>query len=523
MKLEELLNAELPNHTPTHEEKRRSKYKHQSRTNPVDCVCKEPNELIRPAVLESSCSVFNVAMSSHGVTSDQLLSLKTKVKDVVYPYMIDEYNRYRLNYNRRFNYYPILISKVACTKEIAETISFCTKYNLPFRARGGSHAYAPASLVNSGVIIDQAANHNQMTIDHANHTVTIQGGALLGPVINELAKHNLTVPFGTCVTNGLAGLVLGGGMGFLTRRYGLTSDNLLDTKIVLADGSITHANCTTNPDLFWALKGAGCGNFGIVSTFTFRTYELPWVTVFTILFDYADTKVVLNTWQNLTPYVTSRLTCGINMRNRFQPLTVTGQLTPGNSRIEDQERLYELIQPFIALGLHNSISIKTLSLLDAAKYYGKGSYARPVLFYNQSEFNFAPLTEEAMDTIVYHMDKLTIKQSFFSTEIDSLGGNFAKIDSSAFASRDALMWIQFTSAWDFVEDSEENISWLRTYYADMRKYFPMKRRYVGALDYDISREEALTSYYGPNVPELMKIKSKYDPRNVFNFEQSIPV
>lgn len=187
--------------------------------------------------------------------------------------------------------------------------------------------------------------------------------------------------------------------------------------------------------------------------------------------------------------------------------------------------MYALLKPLRKLKLHTQLSIRSVSLSEAAKYFGQGSYARPLFFYNKSDFNFDYLPDAAIDIVIYNMSLLNKNQSYHKTEIDALGGNFSRIasDATAFPSRKALHWIQYTSLWDTQDEEKENVDWLKNYYQSLREYFPKNMKYVNALDYDSSPKEALRSYYGKNLPKLIEIKQKYDPHNAFNFEQSIPL
>ena len=491
--------------------------------NKVDCICKCTNILIRPSQFEETCFIFDEAENLYGVDSKILLSLQKLVTEIYYPFT-KQYDFYRLNFNHRFNFYPVAIVRAHTVEDIVSTINFCRAYKIPLRARGGAHAYQPASLINFGIVIDQRSRDAIVKINHQKKTVQIQAGALLGPSVTKLSSGNLLLPTGTCTTNGLAGLTLGGGIGFSRREYGLTMDSVVNIKVVLADGSVVKANNSKNSDLFWALKGAGGGNFGVVTDFTFKVYPMQWVTIFTLNYNFSDTKKILKAWQKWAPFTNTKLTSELDIHNRFQPVIVTGQLLADSDKISDQKLLLKLIKPLLDLGIHTDLSIKTVALKESYEYFAEGSYARPLFFYNQSYFNFDMLSDEAMDTIIYHMGLLDESQSYHKTEIDALGGNFSKIpsDATAFPSRSAIHWLQFTSLWTVQEQEKSNVKWLSNYYSAMRKFFPLNRKYVNALDYDVPRLSALKSYYGPNLLKLIKIKHKYDPTNFFNFEQSIP-
>jgi len=491
--------------------------------NEIECICKQTNILIRPAYFEETCFIFSETENRFGVSSNELLSLRDLVTEVIYPFN-KEYDFYRLNYNHRFNIYPIAVVRAHKKSDVVATINFCVKYRLPIRARGGAHAYQPASLVNFGIVLDQRPRDNA-TIDFVRNQVTIQTGALLGPVANKLSEHNFIIPTGTCVTNGVAGLTLGGGIGFYLREYGLTMDQLVSAKIVLANGSLINTNSKSNSDLFWALKGAGGGNFGVVTDLTFNLTKIGYVTIFTLYYNFIDAKAVLKTWQSFAPNTITKLTSEFDIFNKYQPVIVTGQLLPVKNPKSDLKLLIKLIKPLLDLNLQTNLSIKTMSVKESYEYFGQGSYARPLFFYNKSDFNFDLLSDEAIDTIIYYMSLLNKSQTHHKTEIDALGGNFSSIasEATAFPSRKAIHWLQYTSLWDTSDEQDPNIEWLQSYYNAMRPYFPLNRKYVNALDYDSTRESALNSYYADNLDNLITIKQKYDPTDVFRFEQSIPV
>lgn len=492
--------------------------------NEVDCICNSSENLTKPAHFEETCYIFDMTENLFNVDSQTLLSLASCVSEIYYPFT-NQYNFYRLNYNHRFNYYPVAIVRAHNIDDVINTIGFCRENGIPFRVRGGAHCYEPASIVNFGIVLDMTPMNTVFDVDHQNQTVTIQSGALLGPVIKILSEQNIIIPFGTCVTNGLAGLTLGGGIGFATRERGLTLDNVVNMEIVLADGEVVNANRKVNRDLFWAMRGAGGGNFGVVTNFTFNFLYADWVTVFTMNYNFDDTKEVFLTWQEWAPYTDTRLTAEMDIFNKYQPVVVTGQLLPCKNPQSDRKKMFKLLEPLIRLNLHNDFSIKTMTAMEAAEYFGQGSYARPLFFYNKSDFNFEPLPCSAIDVIIHHMSLLDKTQTYNKTEIDALGGNFSTVpsDATAFPSRKAIYWLQYTSLWDIQEQQKPSMEWLNNYYEDLRPYFPLDRKYVNALDYDSCPYGALKSYYGENLPRLVQVKRKYDPMNFFRFEQSIPL
>ena len=482
-----------------------------------DSKCTRENILVRPAEYEESCFIFDKTRALYNMTTAQIVSLG--VTEVIYPFGTT-YDFYRLNYNHRFNMYPVAIVRAHTVRDIRRTIKYCQKFGIPIRLRGGAHAYQPASLMDFGVVLDQRPRQK---VRIGRDRVKIEAGALLGPVIDALADHDLTIPFGTCVTNGVAGLTLGGGIGFLVRLAGLTLDACVGLSVVLANRKVVKCTRSKHPDLFWALRGAGGGNFGVVTNLTFKPIRIKYVTTFTLTFKFDDLKTVFKVWQPWSHTTIPQLSTELDIFNRFKPVLVVGQLSPIRSRRQDRVTLQELLAPLLDLNLHTSFELNTKTLREAAEMYGAGSYARPLFFYNRSDFAFRRLPDAAIDVIIKHMSLLDQTQDFHKTEIDALGGNFAHFPPTSFPYRSATQWIQYTSLWATQTEAPANIQWLDDYYRELRPYFPENAKYVNALDYNQTRSEALESYFGPNVPALIEVKRKYDPTDFFNFEQSVPV
>src|SRR3954468_10078644 len=184
-----------------------------------------------------------------------------------------DYDEARAVHNGMIDRRPAVIVRCASPDDVARTIAFARAHDAPLAVRGGGHNGAGLGVVGDGVVLDLSAM-DEVFVDTASDTVRIGGGATWAQVDAATNEHGRATPAGIISTTGVGGLTLGGGIGHLTRRFGLTVDNLVGADVVLADGSQVYASADENPDLFWALRGGG-GNFGVVTTFEFRTHAIP--------------------------------------------------------------------------------------------------------------------------------------------------------------------------------------------------------------------------------------------------------
>ena len=284
---------------------------HQFKMFPVLKQC-QPNSdvLLDNFRNDISCQVLN-KFKSKGVSLQHLIDLQLVIP-IIYPWN-DDYDKLRYNVNRRFVVFPWAIALCKSTKEVSILVEWCYKREIPIIARSGSHCFENFSLID-GMIIDQSKRIDLQVIEKDNIAI-VESGCLLGPTQLELSKYNLALVSGTCGNNGISGLTLGGGIGLLVRKYGLTSDNLLEAEVVLYDGKVIRVNCKEHNDLFWALRGAGNCNYGIITEFVFKVYKIPIVTIFDLIFPYNQMKQVIDVWQKWAPFTNENLTSELDIYN----------------------------------------------------------------------------------------------------------------------------------------------------------------------------------------------------------------
>src|SRR5436190_14500634 len=202
------------------------------------------------------------------------------------------YDDARKVYNAMIDRRPAFVARCATADEVAQVIGFARSHDLPVAVRGGGHNGAGLGTVDDGVVIDLSPMKD-IHVDPRARTVRVGGGATWGEVDRATGEHGLATPSGIISTTGVGGLTLGGGLGHLTRKFGLTIDNLLEAEVVLANGRRVWANADSHPDLFWALRGGG-GNFGVVTSFLFRLHEVGTVVAGPTLWSLDDAADVLS-------------------------------------------------------------------------------------------------------------------------------------------------------------------------------------------------------------------------------------
>lgn len=301
--------------------------------------CKDP--LTVEAISNTWCEILR----DKGVSLECLCALARHV-DVRYPWD-DAYNTERLIYNKRVNVFPQAIVYAHGVDDIRRVLAWTLDHGVPFSVRSGGHSPEGYSMT-TGVVIDMSRMDGLLVSPDASE-VAIGAGALIGPTYLRLQTGDtgtkdtrghgpggLIVPMGTCANVGVAGLTQGGGVGFLMRRWGLTCDNLVAAEVVLADGRLVRADADgPNADLFWAVRGAGGGNFGIVTRFIYRTRRLRWVVLFEVAFAWEDAVTVADAWQQWAPTAPDRLTSQLTFEPAAGKVVVAGEWVPDGDNGDD--------------------------------------------------------------------------------------------------------------------------------------------------------------------------------------------
>ncbi len=435
---------------------------------------------------------------------------------------------------------PAAIAYCASSADVQACLAFVRHFNVPVTARSGGHSYAGYSTT-TGLVLD-LTRMNTVTVNTGARTATIGGGAHLIDVYSVLAQHGMVIPAGSCPTVGIAGLTMGGGVGVLGRKFGLTCDNLLSAQVVLANGDLLTCDAQTNSDLFWALQGGGGGNFGIATSFTFQVHPVAALSLFTLNWPWESAAKVVDAWQHWGPQAPDELWSNcllLGATNKSAGPTVrvngvyVGEAGPLNAL---------LAQLTSQVGVAPSSSyVFTDPLLDTmmveAGCYGKSVAACHLPNQNslghvardtskaKSDYCSSTLPLRAINSLVDAINQRQASSILSGGGIgmDSYGGAINRVaaNATAFVHRDALFSIQYTASWnaaDPVSVASANNQWLNSTWQTMRPYVNGEA-YQNYIDPDLTNWQQ--AYYGANLSRLQHVKATYDPDNLFQFAQSI--
>ncbi|MEP0920004.1 FAD-binding oxidoreductase [Leptolyngbya sp. DQ-M1] len=425
----------------------------------------------------------------------------------------------RLNFNTRFAASPLAIVFCQSVQDVVNAVNWAQMSGVPVRVRGGRHSYEAFSVADDALIID-LNDMEQIRFDRTTGQVTIQAGAELVPIYETLAAEGVTIPGGSCATVGITGLTLGGGYGLLARWKGLTCDSLQSVEMVTAVGKLIVASATQNSDLFWALRGGGGGNFGIVTALKFQTHAIDKVTVYQLKWDASEIERVIQQWQAFAPESDDRHTSIL-------------KLTPGSSVyvvgqfVGTEAELRNVLAPLFSIAPKES-SFETLPYLGAIYAFAglKPDYPKRLAhwhgsqtkFKNASDYVARPLDAKGIATIVQFLRQAPSQNVVL--QFDSYGGAIAKIPSgaTAFFHRQVKWNIQYQAYWTKTQEQAAHINWVQNFRSAMQPYVT-GGCYVNYCDRSIKNWQ--TAYYGSNWQRLKQVKQQYDPGNFFSFEQSI--
>jgi FAD/FMN-containing dehydrogenase len=421
------------------------------------------------------------------------------------------YEEARQSFNARFSRFPAAIVVCDNTSDVRNAVRWARQEGIPLRARSGGHSYEAFSVVDDGLVTD-VAGLTSVDVDVERGEAVIGAGVRLLDLNRRLWEYGVTIPGGTCPGIGIAGLTLGGGIGFLSRQYGLTCDNLLAVELVDAEGRVLRASEERHPDLFWALRGGGGGNFGIATAFTFRVHPIGDVVICTVTWPWDDAAEVLDAWQRWAPFVDERLSVALAIAHPSAgAISATGLFTGSAAELPP------LLDPLLRAGTPGAPQIQSLPFLTAAEQFA-GPPITSVRFKNTSSLAYEPLPTEAIATLVEHL-----RAAPFASDLVGffpLRGAIATIDpaATAFVHRRALFDLQYQAYWWDDAAAPASIAWVRDLRAAMAPY--TTGAYVNYVDADLPNWGI--AYYEENLERLIRVKTEYDPDNVFEGPQSIP-
>jgi hypothetical protein len=420
---------------------------------------------------------------------------------------------------------PALIVRCTGTADVVDAVKFARQHGLLVAVHGGGHSVAGHSSCDGGMVIDLTRMRG-VEVDAEARIARVQGGALWGDVDRETQAFGLVVPGGVVSETGVAGLTLGGGEGWVRRKYGLTVDSLLSARIVCADGSVRTASPTSEPDLFWALRGGG-GNFGIVTSFEFRAHPLGPIVAFAgVFYPVADAATVLPRWRDYCMNVPDEVTSvavAITMPadpHLPPPIHNQGCLVIGGVYVGPPEEGMKVMQPLRELGTPLA-DISQPMPFSAVQTAFDGFFPMGKLQSYWKAQNLATLPDAAIRVIAARANQRPAPLTLVATF--QMGGAINKVGATdtAYAERSALWMSSIDGNWEDPADNEANVAWVRESFKQIAP-FSTGTTYTNFTGQADETAGALTaSAYGANMARLRQIKARYDPENFFRLNPNI--
>ncbi len=426
-----------------------------------------------------------------------------------------EYDQARRVHNGLIDKRPALIARCRGTADIADALAFARESGLEVAVRGGGHNVAGRSVSEGGVMIDLSLMKG-IHVDPAARTVRAQGGVTWREFNRETAIHGLATTGGVISTTGIAGLTLGGGLGWLMGKHGLSVDNLLSVELVTAAGELLTVTAEKHPDLFWALRGGG-GNFGVASSFEFRLHPLRQVVGGLVAHPFPAAKEALRFYREFTSGgIPDDLTVFSGLVHAPDgsgvPLAAIAICHCGSLEQAEKD-----VRPLLRFGSPAMVQVGPMPY-PAINMMLDDAFPRGALNYWKSSFIRA-LTDEAIDTMV---DRFAACPSPMTAMLfEHFHGAVTRVGASdtAVPHREPGYNFLIASVWLDPATTGQNFAWTRSAFAEMEPHFE-RRRYVNYLGDDEPRDAVRTAY-GPNYARLVEVKRRYDPGNLFRLNQNI--
>ena len=427
-----------------------------------------------------------------------------------------DFARIATPWNLRFaSTVPTGIARCFSPDDVGVCLLWAKRNDVPIAIRSGGHSYAGFSTTD-GLLIDISPMNEVGKLDEEG-LLRLGGGARNANVFAALQTRNHAITHGRCKGVGVAGLTLGGGIGFSQRLHGLTCDQLVETEIVIASGERLVCNAIENADLFWACRGGGGGNFGVNVSLTLRTFLVGDYTVFNLNWS-AGVEDLLHAALELLPSMPDRLGCKLQVEaGSTNALNLQGQLAGA------QAELAQLLTPLyrIAKPAEEAISVLPYWLCQEIL----AEEGDPEYSHERSRYIYRPLPVEGIATILDFLRRWPGTHDGAEWKMFLAGGAVASVapEATAFVHRNALMLSAIDLAWTPEDDAAvvaDNEAWLDAFHAAMRP-FTSDESFQNFIDG--AETDFLRAYYGTNLERLVEIKRRYDPDNLFRFPQSIPL
>ena len=421
------------------------------------------------------------------------------------------YETARKIWNASIDRHPGIIARCSGVADVVVAVNFARENELLVAVRGGGHNVSGRALCDDGIVIDLSGMKG-IRVDAKDHTARVQGGATLGDLDRETHVFGLAVPAGVISKTGIGGLALGGGVGWLVRKYGLACDNVLSFDIVTADGKPRVASANENGDLFWALRGGG-GNFGVVTSFEFRVHPVSTVLGGLVIYPRDRAVEVLRFYRDFTQSAPEELTAYCALMHTPDGIPAVAVIACYCGDLTEGEKVFK---PLRAFGSPMLDEIQPMpfpqmqTLLDAAFPDGNQNYWKSTFL--------RELSDDAIAVLVEHANRATSPLTGVTIEFYGGAASRVGVSESAFAQRQAQYDLAILAQWVDPGESQRHIGWARGL-ADSMRPFSSGAYFLNFLGEE--GEDTIKAAYGPNYDRLMAVKQKYDPKNFFCLNQNI--
>ena len=442
------------------------------------------------------------------------------------------YDQARQIWNAMVDKRPGLIARAADVDDVVAVVNAAREAGTPLAIRAGGHGIVGSAIADEdGVTLDMTLMRG-VEVDTGEMVVHVEGGCKLGDVDEACAEHGVAVPAGIVSDTGVPGLALGGGIGWLSRKHGLTCDNFVSLQVVTAAGEVIEVSEDSHPDLFWALRGGG-GNFGVVTRFSFRAYAFgPQMRFGAALYHEAEAREALREYARIYPTLPNNVGWHVAMKRVMPPLPFVPDELVGTPLVmlfcmwlDDPEsaegeamvaRLLEVGNPAVTGSAVIPFGLGMQRFLDAEFPDGLRNYTK--------EAHLKELSDGAIDALVDFWAEGLSERTTIEGElaIYGLGGVAREVGEmdSAFSNRDSLWWINWANHWHEASDDETNMDIIRANYKRLEPWVG-RGVYVNMLNVD-ELDRVVEAYGGPEkYARLGTVKAKYDPTNLFRMNHNI--
>jgi FAD/FMN-containing dehydrogenase len=424
------------------------------------------------------------------------------------------YEEARTIWNAHIDKRPAMIVRCVGVADVVQSVNFARTYQLLVAVRGGGHNFAGTSLCEAGLVIDLSAM-TSVRVDPKQQTARAEGGAKWGHVDRETQVFGLATTGGTDSDTGIGGLTLGGGIGWLGGKYGLSCDNLMAADVVMADGQVCTASATENPDLWWALRG-GCGNFGIVTSLEYQLYPVGSLIAGIRAYPFERASEVLRFYREFAHGAPDELNTACAIRTLPNGIRAVGigvcyhgAAAAARSILSAMDVLGEPLLNTIQPRSYHEVQ----HLLDGVtpggnQYYGKSHF-------------MAEIGDAAIETLIAHFTQVPSPLSVLVFQQLGNAANRVASEATAFGHRNARYNLNLIGQWTERREAERHIEWVRTLWEALAPY-GTGGIYVNHVGSEAEEGTAgIRAAYGANYERLVELKQKYDPSNLFRSNQNI--